>query len=135
MADEITYSQQTRISKQLDDDPLIRIAPSFETYIDVFDWAGSKRFSSEATISTTYGAVSVGAITTAGWVRFHNLDSTNFVEFGIEIPGPTFSAFIKVGPGIRTGWIPLSSMTFYGRANTGNCQVVVEAIEGAITKA
>lgn len=134
MANEITYSQQTRISKQLDDDPLIKVAPAFEVYNDVYDWSGTKRFSSEATISTTYGAISFGSVTTIGWVRFHNLDSTNYFEVGLEVAA-AFQAVIRVGPGVRTGWFPVATMSLFGRANTGNVQAVVEAIEGAITKA
>lgn len=49
------------------------------------------------TIGTTYGAVALGGVTTAGYAYIRNIGTTNFVEIGTEV-GAAFAPCIKLLP-------------------------------------
>jgi hypothetical protein len=49
------------------------------------------------TITTTYGAIDLGGVTTAGYAYIRNISTTNFVEIGTEV-GAAFAPCIKLLP-------------------------------------
>ena len=61
-------------------------------------------------------ALGVTGLTTAGWSYFVNVDTTNYVELGIQ-QGGVFYPFAKLKPG-EPGVIRLGTNTPYARANT-----------------
>lgn len=75
-----------------------------------------------AAIGTSQEAVSIGDVATAGWAMFKNLDSTNYLEIGIEITG-TFFPFLKLKAGEAAGPLRLGVNSIYARANTAACKL------------
>jgi len=76
------------------------------------------------TISTGAGgdALDLGSVVTNGWAIFSNLDSTNFVEVGIQIGG-TFYAFLKLKGGEQAGPLRLGTAAPYARADTASVKL------------
>jgi len=62
-------------------------------------------------------ALDLGDVSVPRWCRFHNCDTTNFVEIGFDDTG--FVTFIKLLAGEETGWLPVSQAAPYARADTG----------------
>lgn len=83
------------------------------------DLSGSAFIRNCQTIGTTYEAITVGDLASAGWCYITNLDSTNFVEFGVEVAA-TFYPFVKILAGESAGPFKLSTLTIFGRANTAS---------------
>lgn len=80
--------------------------------------------------ATTVGvSLSLASITTEGWARFRNLDSTNYVEWG-PYSGETFYPFGRMNPGEPAGPFRLSpGKTYHFKANVASCQVQVQVLE------
>lgn len=97
---------------------------------------------------TTLGTdISFSQLTTPGFVVFHNLDDTNFVEWGIYEPATDrFYPVGEIGPGeiyvmkfsrnLLEEYYPATGTgtsaptnTFRMKANTASCVVVVECFE------
>ena len=97
-------------------------------------------------IPTTGEAVDLGELTTPGFCRVQNLDSTNYVDLGIRdpdsnkfyplirlLPGETF--VFRLSPdvggeyGTGTGTVGPSSNQIYLKANNAACKVLFEAFE------
>ena len=64
----------------------------------------------------------MGAITGNAIAIFKNLDSTNYVEVGIQ-SGGTFYATIRIKPADITPMFRFTSAAPYYRANTAACNV------------
>lgn len=79
-------------------------------------------------VGTTYEAIAVGDISSAGWARFKNLDGTNYVEIGLEVAA-AFYGFVKLLPGETSGPMRLSTLSIFGRANTAGVNLEVMLIE------
>lgn len=134
MPGTLTITDGFSYNHQLDDDPLIELVKDEQLDTQELEWSGSRHFKDKQNIGTTYEALSLGGVTTVGSIaRFKNLDSTNYVEIGKEIAGPAFDGFCRLGPGLKSGWIPLSSVSLFGRANTAAVDLEIEVIEGPIT--
>jgi hypothetical protein len=94
---------------------------------------GTKGPSPGAITATTAGIdVNLSELPNPSLCRIMNLDSTNYVEFGI-FDGATFRPLIEVAPKelyvIRLSRNLLIGQTFRVRANTANCNVLIEAFE------
>ena len=61
-------------------------------------------------------ALDMGELTTAGYAQFTNLDSTNYVEIGIDDTG-TFEPLVKLKAG-EAAILRLTTNAPYARANT-----------------
>lgn len=73
-------------------------------------------------------ALSINAdIGTAGMVQLRNLDSTNFVEVGIEVSS-TFYPLLKLKPG-EAQWFRLSSGAPFVKASTAPVKIQVLCFE------
>jgi hypothetical protein len=72
-------------------------------------------------VATTHEAFAAGDLATAGVARFTNLDTTNYVEIGVDVGG-TFYPLMKILAG-ETWQTRLSILTFYLRANTAAVNV------------
>ncbi len=62
-------------------------------------------------------ALPLSGVTTAGWLLLRNLDTTNYVQFGIQITG-TFYPFGRLKPGEFALCRLDSTAVLYLRANT-----------------
>lgn len=72
-------------------------------------------------------ALDVGEITTVGWGYFRNLDSTNYVEIGID-DGGSFEAVVKLKAG-EFCFCRLASNAPYAQADTGAVDLEYMLIE------
>ena len=82
-----------------------------------YDWTGNLYIDGTQTIGTTYEAITTGDLGSAGWAYFINLDSTNFVEIGLEVAA-AFQGFLKLPPGYQCGPMYLTTLSIFGRADT-----------------
>jgi hypothetical protein len=75
-------------------------------------------------IGTTYEAISLGNVTTEGWVYLRNLHDTNYVEIGLDA-GADLDPVIRLNAGEATVFRLSPSATLYAKANTGAVDVDV----------
>lgn len=81
-----------------------------------------------ASIGTTQEALVLQDVSSLGWARFENLDTTNYVEIGVVVSA-TFYPFIKLLAGefvftrLETAVVP------YARANTAAVQLDYEIFQ------
>jgi hypothetical protein len=66
-------------------------------------------------VGTTHELLDVGDVGTEGMVHVRNLDSTNYVEIGVDVAA-TFYPVIKLSPGDPA--VFPAGATLYARANT-----------------
>ena len=71
-------------------------------------------------------ALTFAALTTGGLGYFTNLDTTNFVEIGLQVAG-TFYPFAKLKAG-ESYPFRLAVLTLYARANTAAVDLEYEAL-------
>lgn len=129
----LTITDGFSYNHQLDDDPLIELVKDEQLDTQELEWSGSRHFKDKQNIGTTYEALDLGGVTTVGsFARFKNLDSTNYVEVGLEVAA-AFYGLCRLAPGLKSGWIPLSTVSLFGRANTAAVDLEIEVIEGAIS--
>jgi hypothetical protein len=115
MANEIYVSAQLKIDKGSSSRERRRSFNATQT--------GTHHNHISQTISTTYGALTIDSgVATAGYAYFCNLDSTNYVEIGLQVSA-AFQPFIKLKPG-EVAICRLSTTALYARANTAS--VVLE---------
>lgn len=75
------------------------------------------------TIGTSSESINISSdISTAGYAFFRNLDSTNFVEIGVEDGNSTFIAFAKLKPG-EFGVIRLATSSIFAKADTASIKL------------
>ncbi len=72
-------------------------------------------------IATTSAGVAIplGSVSTLGWAWLKNLDTTNFLQVGVQVSG-TFYPLIKMLPG-EVSLFRLGTSTPYARADTAAC--------------
>jgi len=74
-------------------------------------------------IGTTYEALALGDVASNGGPGyFENLDSTNYVEIGLEVSA-AFVPFIKLVAGQRVAIPSLANRAIYAKANTAAIQL------------
>lgn len=80
-------------------------------------------------IGTTYEAIALGDVSTEGYCMFRNLDSTNFVQIGLDA-GAALTPVIRVDPGETAGPFQIdAAATLYAEADTAACNVEVMILE------
>lgn len=113
MANEISASGSLAGSK------LGLVVPA-DSYAETNDMSGTHVHRTVQDVGTTYEAIVIPAeVATPGYARFKNLDTTNYVELGLEVSA-AFYAFIKIPPGKSSGPILLAMgrTALFARANT-----------------
>lgn len=68
-------------------------------------------------VGTTHEAVAVGDISTLGWAHFANLDSTNYVELGLDVAA-AFVPMARLNAGEKCLLRLAQGITLYAKANT-----------------
>ena len=109
MPNELTYQFQTTL----------RNGNLFDTYSTQSlnaDQASARLVRNVQNIGTAQEALELGDVVTPGFAVFSNLDSTNFVEIGIDVAA-TFHSFGKLKPG-EQATIRLSTLAPFARADT-----------------
>jgi len=92
------------------------------------DWTGTRFIRNVQAIGTTYEAITVGDVSTAGYAYFTNLDATNYVEIGREVAA-AFYGVVRIDAGKTAGPFKLSTLTIFGRANTGAVDLDITILE------
>lgn len=92
------------------------------------DWSASQgSIDFVKSVGTTESAIESTGITTNGTIHLWNLDSTNFVEWGLT--GGSFPGRIK--PGRHAQFDVKPGVTLYIKADTAACRVRVVHVGGA----
>lgn len=73
-------------------------------------------------------AVAVGDVSTLGWAYFKNLDTTNFVEIGVDVAA-TFYPLVRLEAGEAALFRLSPSATVYAKANTAAVLLDCEILE------
>lgn len=76
---------------------------------------------------SAHEAIPMGDVSTAGWAWFENLDTTNYVEIGIDVSS-AFHAFLKLKPG-EFALVRLATNAPYAKANTAAVKLDYEIFE------
>ena len=111
MADEIKVTTGLRVVKSA-----IEVIVSNKT--TTLDMTGDAFIRNAQTVGTTHEALVTGDLGTAGWALFKNLDTTNYVEIGVDVAA-TFYPVVKLLAG-ESCVFRLSTLTLYARANTAS---------------
>lgn len=114
MADEITITSSMTVNKS----GVARVDVPAETMRE--DMTGTHFVNTVQDIGfAAHEALAVGSdLGTPGFAFFHNRDTTNFVQVGLDVAA-AFVPFIKLLPGQKAGPVPLANTTFYAQADTG----------------
>ena len=78
-------------------------------------------------VGTTAENISSGDITTPGYLHLKNLDTTNFVEFGVDNTG--FVAVGKLEAGEEAVFRVADATTIQLKADTASCNVAYQLLE------
>ena len=89
--------------------------------------SGDQMIANVQIIGTAAEAITVGDVSTIGYVMFKNMDSTNFVQLALD-SGVSTQIFAKLLPGDFT-IIKAATATMYAKADTANVNLFVMAIE------
>ena len=115
MADEITISASLKVSNGL------LTSPRSVTRLQA-DQATQMSREGVQSIGTTYEAIDLGDVATAGYVYIRNIDTTNYVEIGTEVSA-AFAPAIKLLAGeaalFRAGAV------LYAKADTAAVKIDV----------
>lgn len=80
------------------------------------------------TIGTSaHEALPMQDVSTAGWARFKNLDSTNYVQIGVDSTG-TFIPMLKL-KALESCVVRLATNAPYAKANTASVQLDYEIFQ------
>ena len=66
-------------------------------------------------------------VAAAGWARFENLDTTNYVEIGTDVAA-AFVPFLKISPG-EYQFVKLATNAPYAKANTAAVKLDYEIFQ------
>lgn len=90
------------------------------------DMSGNVLYKNTQAIGTSTEAVVLSAdiAGTPSWVVFKNIDPTNFIEVGLNTPLTQIFAKLQPGQGFP---LPAGTATFYAKADTAACNLVVIA--------
>lgn len=124
MADEITVTIGLNASKA--NAPRVTNAAEARQY----DWSGAIVASDVTSIPTTAAgtAIDLASISSSGWAIFENLDSTNYVELGVQVGG-TFYPLVRLLAGEKVAFRLSSAATLYARSNTASCNLYWQVLE------
>ncbi len=89
---------------------------------------GSRYIRNVQAVGTTYEAVTIGDVSSAGYAYFKNLDSTNYVEIGREVSS-AFYELVRIDAGMTAGPFKLATTSIFGRANTAAVNLEVTIFE------
>lgn len=92
------------------------------------DWAGTRFIRNVQAIGTSYEAITVSDVSTAGYAYFTNIDATNYVEIGVEVAA-AFYPLVRIDAGKTAGPFRLSTLTIFGRANTAAVNLDLTILE------
>lgn len=112
MPDEITIISGLSVTKT----NLTATIPTTSASVDL---SGTKFIRNCQIIGTTYEAITVGDLGSAGWCYIKNTDATNYVEIGLEVAA-AFYPFVKILAGETAGPFRLATLTIFGKANTAS---------------
>lgn len=84
--------------------------------------------SSIVVVGTAEEVISMGDIVTAGWCTFHNLDTTNYVQWGPTSAGAMVVAG-RLKPGESYPFRLEPGISLRMKANTAPCKVLVKILE------
>jgi hypothetical protein len=121
MANEITLNLSWTLTKSNHKD-------SFQPGTKSITQTGVGAHCPVVSVGTSEEDLTVGDISTLGWLTLQNLDATNYVQWGPKSGGamvavgrlkPGEIAHLRLEPGITLRWI----------ANTGACKVLVKLLE------
>jgi hypothetical protein len=76
------------------------------------------------TLGTSEEAIAFGELSTKGWCVIHNLDATNYIEWGFATG--VYGGKLKPGEACV---FRLNNTSLYMRANTAACKVIVKGYE------
>lgn len=79
-------------------------------------------------IGTTHEAVTPTDVTNEGWAFFKNLDTTNFVEIGVDVSA-TFYPILKLLPGESVAVRLSPSVALYAEADTAAVRLEAMILE------
>jgi len=84
-------------------------------------------FAELPTVPTTAAgtAYTFTGLATPGWALLQNLDSTNYVEFGVQVAG-TFYPFVRLNAGEQCLLRLSQGLSLYGRANTSGVKALIK---------
>jgi hypothetical protein len=99
---------------------------------DTADFVATSPLTASGTVSiatTSAGeALVLQDVASLGWARFENMDTTNYIEVGVQVAG-TFYPFLKLLAG-EYSFVRLSSaIAPYARANTAAAQLDYEILQ------
>ena len=93
------------------------------------DQAGTGGVHQEQNIGTTYEAISLGEVTTAGYAMFRNNDDTNFLQIGLD-GGAALTPVMKLLAGETAGPFRIdAAATLFALADTAACELEVIILE------
>ncbi|NBR87386.1 MAG: hypothetical protein EB141_13335 [Verrucomicrobia bacterium] len=89
--------------------------------------SGSTNIANVQTVGTTSEQLSLGDVSSPGYLFLKNLDATNFVVFDLNNPAVASTAFCTLLPG-EGAVIPTRRTAIYAKADTASCNVFVEML-------
>lgn len=125
---------QTQISIRVTGDTPMTLGPTGPTSIAL---AGNLSSSVTMSIPTAgHTLLPPSQLATPGVCYFSNLDTTNFVQIGVDV-GAVFVPFGKLGPASANGPTPLSQGEFpldgtnalYAKSDTAACRVQINVLQ------
>lgn len=121
MANEITVSVGVQVTNG-------SLTDQFQMVALKRDQAASGKSDQVLSIGTSEEDVSFGDVATPGIVVLHNLDATNYVEYGMSDTG-TMKKLGKLIAGDKAMFRMAASTTLRMKANTAACKVRVFCLE------
>jgi len=76
-------------------------------------------------VTTSEGDITFPSVTTLGWIRIKNLDTTNFIKYGPK--SGTMVVFGKLKAGEEAWFRMMTGITLRMIADTGTCKVQIRA--------
>lgn len=90
--------------------------------------SGAQNIGNVQNIGTSSEALSIGDVSTIGYLYIKNLDATNFVTIDLNNPAVASSGYATLKAG-EAMVIPTRRTQHYAIADTGACDVYVVALE------
>lgn len=123
MADEITLNLTFRVNSSGSYDKTFQFNESF----DQTGQGGGNP--GKVNIGTSEENITIGDITTEGWVVMQNLDTTNFVTVGVSATTPTLAAMMKIKAGELAVFRMDPAATLRAQADTAAVELQVWVFE------
>jgi len=101
---------------------------------DTFDMTGNHTSYQILDISTSYEAIAIGDIATAGFAFFKNVDTDtdSYIEIGVEVAA-TFYPFVKLNPG-EAALLRLGTSTIFAQTTSTNTSIASQMLESFIVE-